>query len=162
MDGILSNIINKFETRIQEMNSVRHAGVFRQMQVTVLGQQGLLIRQASLKELSIINTTDFDGLLNGEPPLEDIFKNIIREEGLSYDEQSKYIWLPEETTYELIYKSEFIEVLSPLPIYLIVSKAVKAPEKNRQLVLQAIEYYQDSLIELLEKYGADLNYFING
>lgn len=75
-------------------------------------------------------------------------------------EDSQYIWLPEETKYEQIYKSEYLEIISPLPIYLIVSKACKAPEKNKVLVLQAIDEYQDELLELLEKYQVDIAYFL--
>ena len=121
----------------------------------------MLIRQELLKNFSLLATTDFDGLLNGEVPLEDIFKNVLKEEGLSYDEDSQYIWLPEETQYELIYKSEYLEIDIPLPIYLIVSKAYEAPQKNKVLVMQALEEFKDELLELFAKYKIDLKYFLD-
>ena len=89
MDSILERVIENFEKRVQQMNTARSAGAFRKLKVTVLGQQGLLLRRQSLTKLRLLATTDFDGLLNGEPPLEDIFKLLLREEGLTYDEHSQ-------------------------------------------------------------------------
>jgi len=158
----LERVVKRFEVEVSKLNQDRRAGPFGTLKVRVLGQQALLIRRASLSGLRLLATTDFDAVLNGEPPLEDIFKRFLREEGLTYDEQSPLIWLPEETKCETIYKSEIIEVEGPLPIYLIVSKAVKAPEKNKLLVTQAIEVFGDEFLGMLEKYGADINYFIDG
>jgi hypothetical protein len=107
-----------------------------------------------------VATVDFDEHLIGEPPLEDLFKKVLREHGLSYDEQSRYIWLPKETEYETLYSSEILLVTSPLPIYLIVSKAVKAPEKNKSLVRDAIVMYGDELLHLLEKYEVPIHFFL--
>lgn len=157
---LLKGIIENFENEVQKLNADRRIGPLRKLKVTILGQQGLLIRQDSLIGLQLLATTDFDGLLQGEPPLEDIFKRLLREEGLTYDEQSHYIWLPEETKSEIIYDSDLIEVKSPFPIYLIVSKAAKAPEKNKQLVIDAINEFGDPLISLLEKYEVNINYFL--
>ncbi len=161
MSEFLKNIISKFEDRVGKLNSGRHAGPYSALKVTVLGQQALLLRQEYLKNFSLIATNDFDGLLNGEIPLEDIFKAILREEGLTYDEDSEYIWLPAETEYELIYKSEYIEIVSPYPIYLIVSKALKASEKNKALVIQAMQEFTDDLLQLFEKYNVDVEYFLD-
>ena len=134
MDKSLFDSINRFETIVEKLNQDRSVGPFRRLRVTVLGQHGLLIQKDKLSNIDLLATNDFDAFLNGEPPLEDIFKKTLRENGLTYDEKSEYIWLPEETRYSVIYESESIIVESPLPIYLIVSKAVKAPLKNKQLV----------------------------
>ena len=81
------------------------------------------MRSDSLPNLKLLATTDFDGLLRGEVPTEDIFKVCLRDAGLTYDEQSEYIWLPDETSYEELYDSKTIRVTSPQPVYLV------APEK---------------------------------
>jgi hypothetical protein len=160
MDPLLQRILLSFESRVREYNKTRYEGPAPQLQVTVLGQQGLLIRRESLPALTLLATTDFDALLNGQPPLGDIFKRCIRDEGLSYDEQSIYIWLPEETQYEALYESDFISVKSPQPIYLILSKARYAPEKNRQLVAEAIVQFGETLLELMDKHGVDAEFFL--
>lgn len=162
MDEMLSRVVQTFETRVARLNADRSTGSFRRLEVRVLGQQGLLIRRASLPDLGLAATTDFDAIIKEEPPLGGIFKNLLRDEGLTYDEQSGYIWLPEEVTYEVVYESPSIRIDSPLPIYLIVSKAVKAPEKNRQLVAAAIaeDEFGEQLLALLEKYEVDINAFI--
>ncbi len=160
MDEGLERVISKFEAEIQKLNAVRSLGPHKPLRVTILGQQGLLIRRESLSNLTLLATTDFDARLDGEVPLADVFKRLLREEGISYDNDSDYIWLPEETKYETIYETKFILVDSPLPIYLIVSKAVKAPEKNKQLVTDAIVEFGDELLTLLQRYEADINYFV--
>lgn len=160
MKSMLSNLIARFEEAVRRLNVGRSIGPFRKFEVTVLGQQGLLIRQETLPNLRLLATTDFDAFLSAEPPLDDLFKRLLREEGLIYDEQSQYVWLPEETTFELIYDSDSIRVLSPLPLYLIVSKAVKAPQKNKQLVTSAIVQFGDELLRLFEKYHVDVEQFL--
>lgn len=160
MDDTLNQVIAKFEAEIKRLNAARSIAPFRKFHLTILGQHALLIRRESLPNLRLLATTDFDALLNGEPPLEDIFKRLLKDAGLIYDNDSEYIWLPDETKYETLYQSDYIKVDSPLPIYLIVSKALKAPEKNKQLVIQAIAEFGDELLKLMEKYKVDLNYFI--
>lgn len=160
MYPVLMNAIKAFEDEVGKLNSARSVGSFRKLEVTVLGQQGLLIRQAQFPTLPLLATTDFDAHLKGEPPLEDIFKNKLKDIGLTYDEKSEYIWLPEETEYEEVYNSDLIVVRSPLPIYLIVSKALKAKEKNRALVTAAINEFGESLISLLVKYKVNIDYFL--
>lgn len=160
MENVFFQVIHAYEAKGAKLNKERASGPLSKLLVTVLGQQGLLVRSDSLPNLKLLATTDFDGLLRGEVPTEDIFKACLREAGLTYDEQSEYIWLPDETSDEELYDSKTIRVTSPQPVYLIVSKAVKAPEKNKQLVIDSISEFGESLIELLEKYGADIDYFL--
>jgi hypothetical protein len=160
MDDILRNVIFAYEKEVRKLNKSRSSPFENKLKVTVLGQQGLLIRKDKMKNLHLVMTTDFDGNLRGEPPLGDIFKKKLKEFGLTYDEKSQYIWLPDETEYEGIYESDVIFLDSPLPIYLITSKALKAPEKNKQLVISAIEEYGEDLLKLFDKYKVDMTKFI--
>ena len=160
MDAIIERVIKRYEESVREQNKTRHS-LYGQLSIVILGQQGLLVRKAELSGLNLLATTDFDALLKGEPPLEDVFKRFLREEGISYDEESIYIWLPDETRYELLYESKEVKVESPYPIYLIVSKAVKAPRKNKQLVIDAISKYGDELLILMERYNVDPERFFD-
>lgn len=81
---LLRKVISEFESRVGVMNTTRTFGPFAPLKVTILGQQALLIRQDQLKHLHLLATTDFDGLLNGETPLEDLFKIILKNEGMKY------------------------------------------------------------------------------
>lgn len=45
------------------------------------------------------------------------------------------------------------------PLFALCSKAIKAREKNRILIAQALKVYGKSLVRLIEKYGGDLEYF---
>ena len=160
MDPMLKRIVEKFEREVRKLNGNRSGEPYRSLHVTVLGQQALLIRRENLRGLSLLATTDFDAYLKGEPPLEDVFKRLLREEGLSYDEKSEYIWLPEETTYETMYESSYVTIVSPLPIFLLTSKAKMAPERNKQLVADAIVEFGEPLLRLFEKHGVDIDNFV--
>lgn len=153
-------MIVAFEKTARKLKKERLTKPLEKLKVTVPGQQGLLIRRESLPGLTLIATNDFDGHLNGEPPLENVFKRSLRDDGLAYDKDSPYIWLPEETEHEVVYNSEFMIIDSPLPKYLLVSKAKYAPEKNRQLIVDAIIDLGDEFLALMEKHGVDIGSFI--
>lgn len=160
MDEVLTNVIKAYEKEVKKLTKNRSIPFVNKLKVTVLGQQGLLIRRDKMKNVPLVATNDFDANLKGEPPLEDIFKNKLRKFGLTYDEKSNFIWMPDETKYESIYESDLIFLESPHPIYLIANKALHAPVKNKPLVIAAIAEYGEELITLLEKYKVDLSYFV--
>lgn len=153
MNEDIAKIITEYELRVRKLNAKEHRTSFEATRHSV--------RPARVVTgLHLVATSDFDGLLRGEVPTADIFKVCVQKAGFTYDEQSEFIWLPEETEYEVLYESELLMMDSPKPIYLIVSKAVKAREKNRQLIIDAIATFDDQLFELLEKYEVDLEFFL--
>jgi hypothetical protein len=70
------------------------------------------------------------------------------------------IWIPaDEEKYITFYDSETLQVnyLAPLPT--LISKAVKAPIKNRPLIRRALKHFGERLRECIEKYGGDISQF---
>lgn len=156
-------VIADFEARVAQLNLTRMNNVpCRPLEVIILGQQALLVQHKKLAGLTLLATTDFDAQLRGEVPLEDIFKNCLRECGITYDEESHMIWMPAETKYEQLYESEYLSVMVPLPVYLLLSKAKYAKKKNRQLIVEAIadDTLSDELLELMDMYDVDVEYFL--
>ena len=81
---------------------------------------------------------------------------------LAYDELSKEIWLPERSTFLPYYRTESLLVSYLDPISALTSKAIKAKEKNRFLVREALRVFGGPLAQEIIRYGGDINYFENG
>jgi len=64
--------------------------------------------------------------------------SILKKYGLIYDGDSKLIWIPPGAKFEILFDLKNVVVKSIDPESALVSKAVKAPEKNKQLIREAI------------------------
>lgn len=148
-------IIGDLNKEIEKLNSARSIeGLprFEQFRVTVLGQFSLFLNQYSFENLPLALTVDFDALIVGDWILKKEFKDRIKKLGFVYDELSEEIWVAENSEYDVVYESENILVKSIQPLYCLLSKAIKAPEKNRILIKEAKLVYKKELTNLIEKY----------
>jgi len=81
--------------------------------------------------------------------------------GLVFDDDSRLIWIPPESKFETFCDLRFVRVKLLDAESALVSKAVKAPKKNKLLVVEAIASEKFSgLVERIKKNGGDLNYFL--
>jgi len=87
------------------------------------------------------------------------FKTVIARNGYRFDDLATQIWLPKNATFHTIYESEILIVKTVDPISALISKAVKAKEKNRGLIKQALTKLGDELAGGIELNGGDLGYF---
>jgi len=93
--------------------------------------------------------------------LRTIVKTGISKLGLEYDDLSKEIWIPEGASFKLLYETSILKIEILEPFYVFLSKAIKAPEKNKQLILQAISLYGVKLLYAIDKNGGNSGYFID-
>ena len=164
MNEALKNIITDYEKAISQLNQRRKTDniePYKKLRITLLGQFSLFAVSETAALLSPVATKDIDALIEGESTPSDVLKKIMRENGFNYDEESMYIWIPPGSSKKIIYDSDLIlcEVLDP--IYVLLSKAIKAPEKNKLLIQEGISIYADELINLIEAHGGDVSYFVN-
>jgi hypothetical protein len=160
---LFERIIEKLEVQIGELNRVRiENGDFRlpKAKIVLLGQFSLLANPRISAQLHIPATMDVDARIEANHQIKEAFLKILDSEGLHYDEDSGLVWIPPKSTFETIYESTTVEVTAISPIYGILSKAIKAKEKNRLLVQEAIGIFGESLVKLIVKYGGDPEYFI--
>jgi len=77
-----------------------------------------------------------------------------------YDELSAEVWIPDEAEFITYYDSDDLSVCYLDPLSALTSKAVKAKEKNRPLIVKALKYYGKRLADKIREYG-DLDFFVD-
>ena len=107
-------------------------------EVLLLGQMSLMLNESVVKILNLIQTGD----MGAKPRMDYFTKNklldLLEANGLVYDEDSHLIWIPEDAKVIELFKFKHIEVKLIDAESTLVSKAIHAPHKNKQLVRQAI------------------------
>jgi hypothetical protein len=128
-------------------------------EIRVMGQMSLLSNPEVQAQIRLFGTRDVDATVRGEYWVQKKFEEFLLEQGLELDSVANEIWLPKEATFSEVYSSPKLTCLRLDPIYALVSKAIKAKEKNRILIRQALPIFGDELRSLIEEYGGDLTYF---
>lgn len=129
------------------------------IEIRVVGQASLLADTFLGMKLELEQTHDFDAFVKAAYPIESILRNLLQEYGFSFDNLSEQIWMPEDTVWEKCFEGDFVIILKARAIDVLVSKAIKAPVKNRKLVVDALDIYGDELIGRIQKYGGNLENF---
>lgn len=164
MKDVLLEIFNKLNDRLEADNAERREVGSRLIQkalIRVLGQTSLLIQPELTYQLSLVQTGDLDAKLDAEHVVKTRLKEILPEYKFLYDEDSEMVFIPDGSSFTEFADLSLVNVLVIDPESALVSKAVKAPDKNRQLIREAItsgDY--KSLVERIIKEGGDLKNFI--
>lgn len=133
---------------------------FKKAKIQILGQMSLFAHPNKIAaKVHLVQTVDLDAKVTAEYLVFQLFKQLIQKHGLSYDEDSEKVWLPAESTYTEIFNSPRVQCEVLDPIFALTSKAIKAPEKNKVLIHQALKIFGSELQVLIRKYGGDSSYF---
>ena len=163
MREVLFEIIKDLEQQVDRYNTQclkDDTPRVSQVELTLLGQFSLFADADFSTQVPLIATTDLDAIIKPEWDVIGLLKKVLEKHGLEYDELSSEIWVPPESTFEILYESHLIICKYLAPLYALLCKAIKAPERNRLLIQQALPIYGDQLIALIEKYGGDIEYFL--
>ncbi len=128
-------------------------------EIRVMGQMSLLSNPEVQAQIRLFATADVDATVRDEYWVQKKFAELLLEEGLELDPVANEIWLPEDATFTETFSGKLLTCLRLDPLYALVSKAIKAKEKNRLLVRQALSVFGNELSDLIEQYGGDLKYF---
>jgi hypothetical protein len=129
------------------------------IEVQVLGQTSLLMDNVIPSKISLTRTNDLDALVKGRSLELVIFRKVLKSNGLVLDELSSDIWIPKGASFVPYYDSSAVKVSYLDPISALVSKAVKAKEKNRVLISDALVVLGESLASKIRSNGGDIGYF---
>lgn len=111
--------------------------------------------------LELVGTRDLDANLVMDNQIKIKMIGILKSKNLVYDELSRDIWIPSGSKFEKLFKFSNVEVFRLDAESALVSKAVKAKEKNKSLIQEAIASEKFSkLIDRIEDAGGDLKYFL--
>lgn len=141
MKDQLAKMFNRLNDEIAAENTARRESGSRliaRAKINVLGQTSLLIQPEFTYKLSLAQTGDLDALLEADNFVIERLKIILLENGFIYDEDSPYIFIPTKAEFSDFLSLAMLEVVVIDPESALVSKAVKAPDKNKYLIRQAI------------------------
>ena len=126
--------------------------------VRVLGQSALW---AAGVDLTLIATQDLDAYADYEWAVQREFERLLAEDGKVLDPHGHEVWMPGETRYDPLYQGTFVEAFVADADAVLISKALKAAEKNRALVTEYLaKGASERFFELARKYRVDLEQFV--
>ncbi|MBI4042065.1 MAG: hypothetical protein HY391_01180 [Deltaproteobacteria bacterium] len=164
MRKIVQRIFQKLDDWIEKQNELRRKEgnlLLSRSEITLLGQMSLLTNERVSALLHLVQTVDMDAFLQMEHEIKTKMKEILSEEGFIYDEDSHLVWAPPDSRIDLLFEFKNVAVKTIDPESALVSKAIKAPERNRHLIQEAIASGAfPSLIERIEKSGGNLASFL--
>lgn len=138
------DVLSAFEEldkRIRDINTARReegSSTLAAAEIRLLGQLSLWVNEEVRATLALAATADVDALLVMDAVIKQEFRTILARRGLVYDDDSHLVWLAPGSHFARIFHSARLTVLALDPESALVSKAVKAPQKNRFLVREAI------------------------
>jgi len=160
----LENIFKKLNERIGEMNDDRRReGLIGlpKAEITLLGQMSLLAQEHIAAALALTQTVDLDAKLKMDHIIKQELKALLAEAGLIYDEDSHLIWLPKTAKFMELFNFSCVAIKCVDAESALVSKAVKAHEKNKVLIRQAIASGEfPKLTERIIENGGNLENFL--
>jgi hypothetical protein len=124
-------------------------------EVLLFGQMSLMLNELVVKILNLIQTGDMDAKLRMDYFTKNKLLDLLKENGLVYDEDSHLIWVPKNAKVIELFKFKNIEVKLIDAESTLVSKAIHAPQKNKQLIRQAIASgkFPDLVDRIIENNG---------
>lgn len=160
----LIEIFQKLNESIERENQDRIENGMRRIsrcEITILGQASLFAQPELTSKLDLVQTGDLDALLKTEHFVKRELKKILAQYRYVYDEDSDKIFIPKGSQFFNFLDLVHLNVKVIDPESALVSKAVKAPEKNKILVRQAIvSRVYPNLISRIKSAGGDLGLFM--
>ena len=164
----MRNLIEKIFTDLNqavELENIQRLkdGTLRvpKSQILIFGQMSLMVNESVAPILNLAQTGDMDAILRMDFFAKKKLMNLLETNGLVYDEDSALSWIPENAKEVELFKFKNIEVKLVDPESALVSKAIHAPQKNKQLIRQAIASgkFPDLVDRIIENNGK-LDFFL--
>lgn len=130
----------------------------RPCRIRVLGQIALLEGGAPL---TLAATKDVDVYANYDSGIEAEFRRLLAQRGLELDPLGEEVWMPKETEYTSIFSGQYVELQLAEVDAILISKALKAPQKNRLVITEYLSTGASRrFLSLAKKYRVDLESFV--
>lgn len=164
MKDLLGKIFLELDELVEAENLEREdmgGALIPRAQIKILGQTSLLAQPELTAKLHLAQTGDLDAHLRADYFIKVQLKELLQKYGLVYDEDSPFIFTPKKSLFLHFLDLKNLEILVIDPESALVSKAVKAPQKNIQLIREAIaSSLYPRLIERIIENGGRLEDFI--
>ena len=132
-------------------------------EVIIYGQMSLMLNESEARFLNLIQTADMDAQLRMDYFTKNKLMELLEAEGLVYDDDSHLVWIPKDAQTIDLFQFKNIEVKLIDAESALVSKAIHAPQKNIQLIRQAIASGKfPALVDRIIENNGNLEYFLEG
>ena len=130
-------------------------------EILILGQMSLMLNESVATFLNLIQTGDMDARLQMDSFTKKRLQDLLEANGLVYDEDSHLIWIPGNAKVIELFRFKNIEVKLIDAESILISKAIHAPQKNKQLIRQAIASgkFPDLVDRIIENDG-EIDFFL--
>ncbi len=166
MKKLMKKIFAELDRTVEQENRQRLKDgtlTIPKSEVLILGQMSLMLNESVTKTLNLIQTGDMDARLRMDNFTKSKLLDLLKANGLVYDEDSHLVWMPEDAKLINWLKLKNLEVMLFDAESVLLSKAVHAPEKNRQLIRQAIlSGHFPNLVDRIILNGGKLEIFLEG
>ena len=126
--------------------------------IHLLGQRALL-EVGVLLTLAVTN--DVDVRADYASAIEAELRRLLQIAGKELDPHGDEVWMPKETTYRVLLTGEFVTLKVADVDAILVSKALKAPNKNRTLIVEYLARgATPRFLRLARKYHVKLETFV--
>jgi len=130
-------------------------------EIMILGQMSLMLNESVATILNLIQTADMDARLRMDYFTKKKLLNLLEANGLVYDEDSHLVWIPGNAKVIELFKFKNIEVNLMDAESTLVSKAIQAPQKNKQLIRQAVTSGRfPTLVDRIVENNGKLEFFL--
>ncbi len=132
-------------------------------EVIIYGQMSLMLNESAATFLNLIQTADMDAQLRMDYFTKNKLLELLKTKGLVYDDDSHLVWIPKDAKTIDLFQFKNIEVKLIDAESALVSKAIHAPQKNKQLIRQAIASGKfPALVDRIIENNGNLEYFLEG
>jgi len=130
-------------------------------EIIIYGQMSLMLNESVATFLNLIQTADMDAQLRMDYFTKNKLLALLKAKGLVYDEDRHLVWIPQDAKPIDLFQFKNIEVKLIDPESALVSKAIHAPQKNQQVIRQAIETGKfPTLVDRIIENNGNLEFFI--
>lgn len=159
--GMLTQVATLLDAWVAKENAEARAEglpIYKPCFIRVVGQMSLLLAGSPLV---LAATKDVDVFANYEYAVETEFRRLLEARGLDLDRMANEIWMPSETQYVPLFEGVHVMLERADLESVLISKALKAPQKNHVVLLQYLARgASPRFLELAEKYDVDLEQFL--
>jgi hypothetical protein len=157
---VLKKVAQKLDAWVIDQNvAAASEGLPRHRSCTirVLGQTALLEAELPLR---LATTRDVDVRADYDDAVRREFERLLAAAGRELDPVAHEIWMPRETRYLEFYAGNLVRLELAEPEAVLVSKALKAPQKNAPLLTEYLALGpSERFLALAKKYKVDLEQF---
>ena len=162
----LEKIFRRLDQAIEVENQGRRADDLEEREligateIRIMGQMSLLTNDNVTAEIKLFATQDVDAVVSGGRYgwVAKKFSELLEADGLELDDYADEIWLPDGATFTKVFSGTYLTCLRLNHLDALVSKAIKAPVKNKILIRQALVAFP-ALRARIEANGGDLATF---